>query len=1025
MSTKRVLKKISKITLYTLASVLLLIIILLTVAKLSEQKIASMVMENLSTEMKAPFSIKEVNILPLRNFPLLTVELQEFGIGSRLENDSTASDTLIMLKRVYVALKSRPLFQSEIDIEKVEIEGLSLNYRVDSSGATNLDFLMASDTAAKPPADTAQSGEMMNILLQNLTLRNIAVRYADQSMGIDASLSIPEMKLSGSILGESIRGKIAGSLLLSDVTYAATGMDNLPPTSISFDIAYADQNVTINRLALQTEGLSTETSGTVVLSDSIGMNLMVNLTRVDLGELLRYIPSKMLAQYGLIDLKGILSTSTRISGYYYDSLLLPSVYTDISFSNGYVKTADYPELQKITVKGRLTIPNPDNLKTMKANFSTIALKTPQSKVKVGIRVANFEKPIYRIKGEMLLTLNEFAPLLPDSTLESLSGSIIANFSTKGQLPDSLGMASADYFLRNSSLDIRFKEINAQMDSSLAVNNFSGRFRLTPGKKIYLDGLTLSVPAYQLNLENASLRTQLSGDIGKPEQLAVLTDSLLIRFNRNVISGRFTVANLLHPQYTATTNLSLNFDELKAFIPDTLIENITGSLTARFESSGTLNLDSIADQAMDILFKQSKLSVDLDRFGVSLPNDTLTRIDRLSFRFAMANDTLYLNKFRGEAHGIALRIDSTRVWNVYSAMLKGEPGKRLIADTRIWVNHFDYAMLTPFMQSDSTQTEPDPALSDTGSAETDSSFNIPPYIIRGLFAMDSIRYGDMTIKNFSTKFRVDDSLYVIDALTLDAFGGNMQLSALYDTRNDSLTTIEFKGVTDKIDIHRLLKENDNFDQTYITHKNLEGLLTGTLYGRIIMKDTVLLYEKMNMLGNFKLENGGIYNFEPAMELSKFTNLKELDNIVFRTLESNVFIYKNKIYFPRTDIISTAMDISVYGMQSFSDDYEYHMIVHLSDVLIGKSKKLLKRQGMESDLFEGKNKAKRSGLYLVALEKGKESKYGFDNKKLQRRMKTTIRVQERGLNLIFHPKVVNFSTEIDRHERKMKKKHGKKS
>ena len=80
-------------------------------------------------------------------------------------------------------------------------------------------------------------------------------------------------------------------------------------------------------------------------------------------------------------------------------------------------------------------------------------------------------------------------------------------------------------------------------------------------------------------------------------------------------------------------------------------------------------------------------------------------------------------------------------------------------------------------------------------------------------------------------------------------------------------------------------------------------------------------------------------------------------------------------------------------------------------------------MESDVFEGQDKAKRSGLYLVALNRGKDSKYGFDTQHLQRLMKTTIRVQERGLNLIFNPKVVNFSTEIDRRERKKKPNEAK--
>ncbi|HPF92530.1 MAG TPA: hypothetical protein PLV65_01240, partial [Tenuifilaceae bacterium] len=86
------------------------------------------------------------------------------------------------------------------------------------------------------------------------------------------------------------------------------------------------------------------------------------------------------------------------------------------------------------------------------------------------------------------------------------------------------------------------------------------------------------------------------------------------------------------------------------------------------------------------------------------------------------------------------------------------------------------------------------------------------------------------------------------------------------------------------------------------------------------------------------------------------------------------------------------------------------------LLGKSDKLLKKQGMETDIFEGDDTADRKGLYLVSYDKDGETKNSFDTKRLQRMMKTVIRVNERGLNLMFNPLLQNFRTDIDRKERK---------
>jgi hypothetical protein len=126
---------------------------------------------------------------------------------------------------------------------------------------------------------------------------------------------------------------------------------------------------------------------------------------------------------------------------------------------------------------------------------------------------------------------------------------------------------------------------------------------------------------------------------------------------------------------------------------------------------------------------------------------------------------------------------------------------------------------------------------------------------------------------------------------------------------------------------------------------------------------VLFDKIIVKGDFKLENGAIYNYEPLSELSKMPipGLKDLDSLIFQTLNSQVFIYRNEIYFPKTDIITNATDISAYGMQSFNEDYEYHLKLYLRDIFFSKNKKLLKEQGFEDKGDENK-KGERKGLEL---------------------------------------------------------------
>ncbi len=1037
MKVGHILWKTAKIILITLGSLILLVVILLAAAKLSENKIVGLVLNKVSVELKAPFSVREVNLLPLRNFPNLTVELQDFSVGKSTDSlqsgqSSNPFDTLFSLHKLYVAVKAKPLLSSKVVVDQVEIDGATLNYHVDSTGASNFDFLMTTTDTTQVPEDTSQVETVLNILLHDLTLSNIVLNYADDSLRAKACVAIPEIKLNGKVMGSYYAGAVEGSISVSDLALEGTHADRMGKTSLDFKVGYDNGDISVDKLNLNADGFGLSANGKAKLSDSIFVDMGVGLTNMDFGRLTAYLPDTLLSSYGLTALGGIFDLKAHIKGFVYDTLLLPSVEASLDFRNGFIKTTSYPTVETLAFNGKVKLPDPNNLKTASADFSTFRVKTHASNLNLAFKILNIEKPIYNVKGDMFITLDEFGSFIPDSLVKSLSGNIIARIETRGQLPDSLGMSSADYFMQNTTLNVKLRNITAVLDSSTSVRGVNLNFDFLPGKQVAVENFTadLSIPGYHVGLDNFLLRARLIGDIANTSKFGVDVDSLLIKVGNSSLGGRFKVMNLDKPTYSAKSFLNVNFNELRPFIPDTLVETLTGRMAATVQSHGTLNLDSLSSQIMPIAFEQSRFTLNLDSLNFAMPNDTLMRVDNLSLKLAMSDDTIRINGFHGQAMGIEFAIDSTRIWNVYKAMLKGEKDKKLVADTRIQLSDIDFAMFAPFMATDSTAAEPTPQpaepqekVAGSEAPATESSFTIPSYIIRGTVAVNSFKYGNMLIDKISTKFRVDDSLYVIDDLKLNAFGGDLTLSALYDTRNDTATVIEAKCNLNRMNIRQLLADNNDFDQTFFTHENIEGLATGELFARVIMRDTNILYDKISLLGNFKLENGGIYNFEPLMQLSKFTNLNELERVVFRTLETSVFVYNNEIYFPKTDIVSSAMDISVYGMQSFADDYEYHLIVHLGDVLVGKSNKLLKQQGMESDVFEGQDKANRSGLYLVALNRGKDSKYGFDTQHLQRLMKTTIRVQERGLNLIFNPKVVNFSTEIDRRERKKKPNEAK--
>jgi hypothetical protein len=212
-------------------------------------------------------------------------------------------------------------------------------------------------------------------------------------------------------------------------------------------------------------------------------------------------------------------------------------------------------------------------------------------------------------------------------------------------------------------------------------------------------------------------------------------------------------------------------------------------------------------------------------------------------------------------------------------------------------------------------------------------------------------------------------------------------------------------------------NDNFGDTSITYEKFAGLLTCELDTRAFYADGTWPTDKIRAEGHFTLEDGKIYGYEPLVDLSKnklVGGLKELDKLDFIKLNVSIFMLNDKVYIPKTTVVTSSMDITAFAMHGLQDEYEYHLELKLGDVLTGKSEKLIKEQEKQNKL-QGVTE-ERNGIRLVSLKLDGDKKNGFDNDKLIEIFEEKLDKQKGWLKVFFNPNVVNFSTDLDRTKRR---------
>ncbi|HAN18825.1 MAG: hypothetical protein A2X13_08010 [Bacteroidetes bacterium GWC2_33_15] len=1000
------MKKLLKIFSYVIIIVIVLAITLTVVAKLSEDKITDMVLKKLSESIEAPLVVDGVSFNLIRKFPLATIELENVLLGVHYSSNGSDSvsnklDTIISISKVYISVKSKPLLKGFFEIKKVEINGALINYMVDTSGTTNIDFLIKS---SKTSETDSLPKKPLNLTLTDLSIKNLICNFNDSLHKAKAHVVIPKLKIDADIQSENILASAKGEINLTNCSLDNTNLYLMNKTFINFDVNYETDSINIKQLIVNTDGANLDILGSVCFYRDIKTNITFEGTDFILSELVKYTPEEILKKVGLRKISGKMNLEGEINGTYSDTEL-PKIDLSLDFQKGDIVTSGYPELKNISFKGKVTNGILRNNKSTQIDLNSFHFETALSKFDVAFSVLDIDHPKYNINADIVVNTDEFNKYIADSLIQNVNGIIKAKLSTKGELPDSIGNDFADYIMANTLANIELDSLTIDVDSSLSVENFSTKIDYTPNN-LKISDLTVSIPAYKATLKNTSFDAYFQGSINNKSNITLDLKSFHIETGSSEFTGFATIKNFEKPTYSLTSNIKLNLDEAKTMFPDSLITNLSGKMFADIESFGTLNLDSVADQAMNIVFKTSSFKFIFEDVSIETPYFNQYKIENFSGLVNMNPDAITINKTRGIAGKIEFEIDSTTIKNLYNTVIKNQ-AEQLSVDTRINFGNLDYTMLTPFMVNDSVLEKANPG--NTAKVKEPHHFTI---LIKGAAKVESLTYNKVFVKDISALFNIKDSVYTLDKFKFTAFDGNINSSVKYAIRAGNMSIIEMHNIIEKIDIKKLLVDFDNFKDFYkpgITHENISGLLSTNLNSKFVLIGDSLIQNDMRVKGDLKIENGGVYDFEPAMELSKFTGIKELDNIQFKTLECNIFMFKNKLYVPKTNIVSTALDITAYGMQSLGEDYEYHFQLHLGDVLKGKSKRLLKEQSQSGDEIKDED-IDRSTVDLVHSKIKGKTKTGFDNKNLQKTMETKIRVQEKMLNLIFRPEWFNFDTKV---------------
>ncbi|MCU4162971.1 AsmA family protein [Carboxylicivirga caseinilyticus] len=978
-----------------------LIILLILIAEFAEKPITKLAINQLNETLGTELTVKNIEFSLLKDFPNAQLQLQNV----QLKSDSLGLDDIIVLKNLYIEVEMTPLLHDQINIVEVRLENGVANYHVYNNQKTNIDFLIPE--SEENETDTTSAA--LNIAAPLIKTTAVQLNYKDEAENITATIMLNALSSVFMKEESGISANVEGSVTINKVNYPDTKAHLMNNMQLDLKALFQNDTLHLENASLISEGVKINTSGWINTTGNFPAELKIFETHFDLKELAKYIPDSLITDYKLQIDGGILNTSASINGDLLDTINLPQINALIKLEGTRLSALDYPSIKDLTTEISFTNGNQRSMASSELEIKKLQVKTNQSSVNLTARVINFDHPVYSFQTQANILLDEFNHLVPQDLKTNIGGRVNAALTNSGSLPDSVTMSYINESLNRSTLNLTMTNLFVEMDSVINLQNMNGSASYH-NQTFQFEDISCQLPDYKMDIAPSSLKGKYIGSIDNIDQLAVDLESFDLNANKSSLSGNAYFKNGQKPYYQTKTEAEINLKDWSAFIPDTLLSDYNGQLLASIELAGSINMDSIADEAMRILFTESELLVTSKDLTIRTP-DNLYNLEAMNGTVFMKNDSISMEDISGSFNQMSFTADSTYVVDLHKSVLQNQK-KKVKVRGFVHLGNIDYAELEKLMPAtDSTEV----AQVDTIPAEPSNySFDV-----RGKFYVDQLKYENAILENISGLYKLTDHEYIVDQLKFDAFKGHANTSVKVLMNNDHMK-VYFKNSTHGLDINQLLVDFNDFkdygNEDYISSEQLSGTFsTDNLSGYFLFKADTLVADSTMMTADLRLEKGQLYNYPIAVEMGKDYNIDGLDDIQFETLDNKLFIYSGTVYAPLTNIKTNTFDISLFGKQEFNLDCQYHLRFYLKEILRkGKTDRIEKKQSKESkQKDDGGTKGLTSLFAIYKVKNGETVKSTLESEGSPARtqMKIDVNLKEAMLKLQFHPLIIKYETGVE--------------
>lgn len=390
------------------------------------------------------------------------------------------------------------------------------------------------------------------------------------------------------------------------------------------------------------------------------------------------------------------------------------------------------------------------------------------------------------------------------------------------------------------------------------------------------------------------------------------------------------------------------------------------------------------------FDDQLRSIDLtiDKFEGKMKVHPL-RFERFGGRIHYEKDHLVVEDF----HGKMGHSDFKTTLHYYL----GEDEKVKVRDNyfSIQSSHFDIDELinynpSPISRANNTSKSSN-GKSNKPTVNHDAGFNIyelPFTDMKYEINIAHLNYHRMKLDNVRGQLHTTPDHYLhIDHLDLDIAGGHVDVEGYFNGSDPEMIYFSPTMHLKNVDLDKLLFKFENFGQDYMVSENLHGQFTGTLTGKIHMHaDMVPKIDDSEIHMDVDVVHGKLENYALLHYMSDYFKDKNLDKVLFDTLNNHIDLVDGVMTIPKMEINSSLGHMEISGKQDLKGNMEYYMRIPWKMVtktamtkLFGRKKSEEELEAQQDEIIYGNEKTKYVSVTINCDENGYNFKLGKKKEK----------------------------------------------